>query len=97
MPASSRTVPQVDLQLLAASGMANSTERLIFDLFGVWKSRPRANPRFLQIEKQGNQNPWRRRASDKNQSFFIIRTRGEPRFFAIGNQRNQNPAAASRV
>ena len=59
MPALSRSAPPLDLAPLGVQGGAktNGCARLIFDFFRVWKSKACGKPGFLQIEKEGNQNP----------------------------------------
>ena len=84
MLASSRRVPHVDLEPLAAIAIASRAAILIFDLIGVRKSKPRGSPRLLHVENRKNQNPVSSgrvrtagRASDINQCFFKIRTSTE--------------------
>ncbi len=86
MSALLRSVPHVDLEAAAMHGIAeaNRAAVLIFDLFGVWKSKPRGGPRLLHVENRKNQNPVSSgrvrtagRASDINQCFFKIRTSTE--------------------
>src|SRR5882672_1871346 len=84
MLASSRRVPHVDLEPLAAIAIASRAAILIFDLIGVRKSKPRGSPRLLHVENRKNQNPVSSgrvrtagRASDINQCFLKIRTSTE--------------------
>src|SRR5258706_14936336 len=86
MSALLRSVPHVDLEAAAMHALAEAKRAalLIFDLFGVRKSKPRGSPRLLHVENRKNQNPvssGRARtadsASDINQCFFKIRTATE--------------------
>jgi len=105
MSALLRRVAHLDLEPLAVQGVAkaNRCARLIFDLFGVWKSKLRGSPRFLHMESRGNQNsmPRRtarailRRAREANLIFNQAGTNQVSAelldFFQVGNQEIKFP------
>jgi len=98
MPTLSRSVPHADLEPCPVQGVVRNAAVLIFDLFGVRKSKARRSARFLQLGMQGNQNPMSDRSSDINQSFFIIRAPRKISVFCARKSEKskpRSPAAAA--